>query len=1067
MICMLHCLARLHSAVLKSLCGRWPLVAVLLLASAVRPVHAVDDNSATLVWANGDRLAGQLQSIADRAVTWRSPLFAAPLQIDPAAIQSVEFASPTAALPDADTYRIETVSGDVLFGELQSATAAAFQFHSPTHGQFDISREAIRCIQRLRHAGLIYLGPRGLADWTAQNSENPLTHWRESPGGRLSTSRRGAGLFLPIPLPMQSEIEFQVRSTGRCSFALGLRNAFRGLRLETWDDSLVAARSLEFQELQTLQDDDFSLHLTLYVDLAGGSLIACSESGKRLAEFRFSDEARTSSGISFSNRDGDITLEYLRISRWDGTPPPAVTSAASRVQLSDGQTVPGTVARFSRDDESVMVVSGEGSTAVELADISRVFQQPLQTSDELAITTVVTTDGELITGETLRLQGAAAQLDTQWSSTPLTIPVEILRQVRWQRESVAADGGDVLTTRGQQLHGQLVISDTDTSPLGWKPNGGQQAVALTGGGQAVFRRSDVQTNPIDIRTFPHIVHLKNGDAVPCRIESSAENEFTVTSPYFEQHTLPADRVIAIEFAVGELRRQSSFSGDTWQLENAERNATGTAVVLQPNGVVHSPQLMRGDSVSFSVDWSQNKLCVLGIYCTQGVWRGVQPDMLLVLGDGTVSVCNDLQSIPMATVAHGAAASSVADRVQKHRTQDGNSRASFGIRVAGGRLTAMMNGLPIGEKQINADLAACVGFGIRDLGIGVARRATVREGVVSPNSAAAVTVSDFEMTASTASTARWVYSEETRKMALTIPRFRREEPPTHILLAPNGDLLRGQLRGLSPDTIQFQSRLETMSFERDRVAAIICLSSLSEQDDGRAAKEKSVQVRMGNGYALTISPDAAPDGVLQGMSSVLGPCRVQAAEIAELAVGSQTHTAMNSVFSSWVPLAAKEPDWGSTTAEQATAQQTAMIGRDAIAFSLPTLQGDTFTLESHAGRVVILDFWASWCGPCMQALPAYASLAAEQNSSRVVFAAINQQEEASKVRRFLQEQQLDCTTLLDRDALVAQQYGVTGIPHTVIIGPDGKIADVQVGYRNDTVDSVRATVEKLLSQQQTE
>ncbi len=79
-------------------------------------------------------------------------------------------------------------------------------------------------------------------------------------------------------------------------------------------------------------------------------------------------------------------------------------------------------------------------------------------------------------------------------------------------------------------------------------------------------------------------------------------------------------------------------------------------------------------------------------------------------------------------------------------------------------------------------------------------------------------------------------DEAREATLTIPRFRRDQPPTHVLLAPNGDLLRGQLLGVNETELQFESRLEQLRVPRQRVAGIIWMKPVAESTAPAAATD---------------------------------------------------------------------------------------------------------------------------------------------------------------------------------------------------------------------------------------
>lgn len=141
----------------------------------------------------------------------------------------------------------------------------------------------------------------------------------------------------------------------------------------------------------------------------------------------------------------------------------------------------------------------------------------------------------------------------------------------------------------------------------------------------------------------------------------------------------------------------------------------------------------------------------------------------------------------------------------------------------------------------------------------------------------------------------------------------------------------------------------------------------------------------------------------------------------------------------------------------------LTGKPAPTFSLELLGDGAATVP--AGKlgetVVVLDFWASWCGPCRRSLPVLAGVAAEYKDKGVVFYAINQQEQADDVRRFLEKEKITCAVALDADGKVGQAYQVQGIPQTVLIGKDGTVQAVHVGMIPDLEKTLREQIEKLL------
>jgi peroxiredoxin len=123
-----------------------------------------------------------------------------------------------------------------------------------------------------------------------------------------------------------------------------------------------------------------------------------------------------------------------------------------------------------------------------------------------------------------------------------------------------------------------------------------------------------------------------------------------------------------------------------------------------------------------------------------------------------------------------------------------------------------------------------------------------------------------------------------------------------------------------------------------------------------------------------------------------------------------------------------------------------LGMAAPDFSLKTLRTDkTVTLESLRGKVVVLDFWATWCGPCVAGLPTMQKVTDAFKDRGVVFYGIDLLEPAARVQSFVDKKKWTFSVLLDEKGEVAKQYKVNGIPHSIVIGKDGKILNVHVGF----------------------
>jgi len=115
---------------------------------------------------------------------------------------------------------------------------------------------------------------------------------------------------------------------------------------------------------------------------------------------------------------------------------------------------------------------------------------------------------------------------------------------------------------------------------------------------------------------------------------------------------------------------------------------------------------------------------------------------------------------------------------------------------------------------------------------------------------------------------------------------------------------------------------------------------------------------------------------------------------------------------------------------------ARTGDRAPAFALGDLDGERWTLEELSGRPVVLNFWATWCGPCKLEHPLL--LSAARAYPDVVFLGVVYSDEPGKARRYLDEQGSAYPHLVDPDGRVALDYGVGGVPETYFIDRSGMI-----------------------------
>ena len=121
----------------------------------------------------------------------------------------------------------------------------------------------------------------------------------------------------------------------------------------------------------------------------------------------------------------------------------------------------------------------------------------------------------------------------------------------------------------------------------------------------------------------------------------------------------------------------------------------------------------------------------------------------------------------------------------------------------------------------------------------------------------------------------------------------------------------------------------------------------------------------------------------------------------------------------------------------------LIGKPAPVFALADLDGNVYRLAELRGRPVVLNFWATWCQPCIVEHPVLQA-GARRYRGQVEFLGVVYQDEPDKIRRFITERGAWGPSLVDPDVKVAIAYGVYGAPETFFIGADGMVAEKITG-----------------------
>jgi peroxiredoxin len=137
------------------------------------------------------------------------------------------------------------------------------------------------------------------------------------------------------------------------------------------------------------------------------------------------------------------------------------------------------------------------------------------------------------------------------------------------------------------------------------------------------------------------------------------------------------------------------------------------------------------------------------------------------------------------------------------------------------------------------------------------------------------------------------------------------------------------------------------------------------------------------------------------------------------------------------------------------------GAPAPAFQLRSSANTELSLNDLKGQVVLINFWASWCGPCRQEMPVLEQLYRKYKSAGVTLLGVNVEPKTADAEGFLKSTPVSFPILFDPDSKVSRLYEVSGMPSTVILDRSGKIRFVHQGYKpgeeSEYLDQIRTLV----------
>ena len=818
--------------VLLLVTGYW-----LLITGVGFPTVQAEKRELLLHWKNGDMLPGQLNGSDSGTIHWTSPYFLDDLVLDIRVLDSVAFPNPSVLTTGA--FRIDAVSGDVWVADLIDSDDDTFLFSSKRHGQFRVKRSAIYRLDRLerqeRH-DFLFNGSQ-LTNWKSSKPKKDMTNpaslflgrmrsnWYSDADGHPRTNVAKAQIFHALNWPQRFEIELELTSDTQppnFAFAFG-EDLYQAVRLAIWKDELVAVQGTLFKSVLAVQPEQRNIRLRLAYDESTGVLKISDFAENLLLRLEGIKPTTERPGLYIQNRGEDLTVRRLGVYHQFAEPAAQQLDLSKpRVYMVNGEVIQGKL--FVQKDNGYVLDTDGTRRDVDLLQVTRAVQpgMPIITSDQPV--TLEYPDGVELRGELVQVNPDSVRLQTAFADEPITCSFVDASRLRFETEPttplIRGDKGglneDKLFYASSSLRGRVLFNAKDTSsPIQWKSVGALKPVRLAKNRATRIKRSlqpaSEASRHFDTAQFPHTLHLRSGEIVPCQIISSDGATLSFQSPFINAQRMDLASMKALEFA----DRTHAISRDETRPKNSKRSVRITTTKWNNAEDAKIQQIVVHEGgEEFVIDGDNIKV--------------VDGKMVLRIGNEGGLMINE-------------------GGLKQQPAQDW-------IEFAPGRpAPGFLSLSPRHPKQDDKK--------------------------------------DIKL-----------------ERALIVPRFSRDTPPYHILMANNGDMKRGKLLSFNGQAIQFDSKLRRSSVPMDRVARVVNVSKPERHPDKPAPPDDTlkgqVYVKLTDGSILVFDPLEVKDDKLLGRSPIYGAVSVPIESIESLYFGQKTKF-FKDAFEEWVVRPAKE------------------------------------------------------------------------------------------------------------------------------------------------------------------